>query len=65
MRAAHEVLFVDGVRTAFGKAGPSRRFRRTRADDLGRERGGRSGPTALSTGMSTGMGCAILWEHVG
>ena len=28
-----------------------------------RERGGRYGLTALCIGM--GMGCAILWEHVG
>ena len=35
MREAREVLFVDGVRTAFGKAGPKGQFWRTRADDLG------------------------------
>src|SRR6478672_9218790 len=35
MREAREVLFVDGVRTAFGRAGPSGQFWRTRADDLG------------------------------
>ncbi|HZS24864.1 MAG TPA: thiolase family protein [Gaiellaceae bacterium] len=35
MREAHEVFFVDGVRTAFGKAGPKGRFWRTRADDMG------------------------------
>src|SRR3954464_1964183 len=34
MRGAHEVLFVDGVRTAFGKAGPKGQFWRTRADDM-------------------------------
>jgi len=30
-----EVFFVDGVRTAFGKAGPKGAFWRTRADDMG------------------------------
>jgi acetyl-CoA acyltransferase len=30
-----EVFFVDGVRTAFGKAGPSGLFWKTRADDMG------------------------------
>jgi len=35
MRPAREVFFVDGVRTAFGKAGPKGQFWRTRADDLG------------------------------
>ena len=30
-----EVLFVDGVRTAFGRAGPKGQFWRTRADDMG------------------------------
>src|SRR5881397_3524760 len=30
-----EILFVDGVRTAFGKAGPKGVFWRTRADDMG------------------------------
>jgi acetyl-CoA acyltransferase len=29
-----EVVFVDGVRTAFGKAGPSGLFWKTRADDM-------------------------------
>jgi len=29
-----EVVYVDGVRTAFGKAGPSGLFWRTRADDM-------------------------------
>ena len=29
-----EVVFVDGVRTAFGKAGPGGMFWRTRADDM-------------------------------
>jgi acetyl-CoA acyltransferase len=31
----HEVVFVDGVRTAFGKAGPKGAFWKTRADDMG------------------------------
>ncbi len=31
---AREVFFVDGVRTAFGKAGPKGAFWRTRADDM-------------------------------
>src|SRR5690349_9305519 len=35
MREAREVLFVDGVRTPFGKAGPKGQYWRTRADDLG------------------------------
>ena len=35
MRSAREVFFVDGVRTAFGRAGPKGQFWRTRADDLG------------------------------
>jgi acetyl-CoA acetyltransferase family protein len=34
MREARDVLFVDGVRTPFGKAGPKGQFWRTRADDL-------------------------------
>ena len=35
MREARDVYFVDGVRTAFGKAGPKGQFWRTRADDMG------------------------------
>jgi acetyl-CoA acyltransferase len=35
MREAREVYFVDGVRTAFGRAGPKGQFWRTRADDMG------------------------------
>jgi acetyl-CoA acyltransferase len=34
MRQRREVFFVDGVRTAFGRAGPAGRFWRTRADDM-------------------------------
>jgi acetyl-CoA acyltransferase len=34
MRELHEVYFVDGVRTAFGRAGPKGVFWRTRADDM-------------------------------
>src|SRR5436305_13734068 len=34
-RALREVVYVDGLRTAFGKAGPQGMFWRTRADDLG------------------------------
>src|SRR5690242_19443415 len=34
-RELREVFFVDGVRTAFGKAGPKGAFWRTRADDMG------------------------------
>ena len=34
MRQAREVLYVDGVRTAFGRAGPNGVFWRTRADDM-------------------------------
>jgi acetyl-CoA acyltransferase len=33
-RALRDVVFVDGVRTAFGKAGPGGVFWRTRADDM-------------------------------
>src|ERR687884_1908340 len=33
-RELREVLYVDGVRTAFGKAGPKGIFWRTRADDM-------------------------------
>src|SRR5438067_11147293 len=35
MPQAREVLFVDGVRTPFGKAGPKGQYWRTRADDMG------------------------------
>ena len=35
MRELREVFFVDGVRTAFGRAGPKGVFWRTRADDMG------------------------------
>jgi acetyl-CoA acyltransferase len=34
-RELREVVFVDGVRTAFGKAGPDGLFWKTRADDMG------------------------------
>src|SRR5438067_6591229 len=34
-RALREVVYVDGVRTAFGKAGPQGHFWKTRADDMG------------------------------
>src|SRR5438132_7747024 len=34
MREAREVCYVDGVRTAFGRAGPKGIFWRTRADDM-------------------------------
>jgi len=34
VRALRDVVFVDGVRTAFGKAGPGGAFWRTRADDM-------------------------------
>src|SRR5437763_3454928 len=34
-RGLREVVYVDGVRTAFGKAGASGLFWRTRADDMG------------------------------
>lgn len=33
-RTAHEVVFVDGVRTPFGKAGDKGMYAQTRADDL-------------------------------
>jgi len=33
-RELREVVFVDGVRTAFGKAGPGGHFWKTRADDM-------------------------------
>ena len=35
MRERREVFFVDGVRTAFGRAGEKGVFWRTRADDMG------------------------------
>src|SRR5690242_10808650 len=34
-RELREVVYIDGVRTAFGRAGPKGVFWRTRADDLG------------------------------
>jgi acetyl-CoA acyltransferase len=34
VRERREVFFVDGVRTAFGRAGPKGQFWRTRADDM-------------------------------
>jgi acetyl-CoA acyltransferase len=34
-RELREVVFVDGVRTAFGRAGPKGLFWKTRADDMG------------------------------
>ena len=34
MRELREILFVDGVRTPFGKAGPKGQYWRTRADDM-------------------------------
>src|SRR5215218_8142133 len=34
-RELREVVYVDGVRTAFGRAGPKGAFWRTRADDMG------------------------------
>ena len=34
-RELREVVYVDGVRTAFGRAGPKGVFSRTRADDMG------------------------------
>ncbi|HJY24484.1 MAG TPA: acetyl-CoA C-acyltransferase, partial [Actinomycetes bacterium] len=33
-RALREVVFVDGVRTPFGKAGPTGLYAETRADDM-------------------------------
>ena len=33
-RSLREVVFVDGVRTPFGKAGPKGMYAETRADDL-------------------------------
>jgi hypothetical protein len=33
-RSLREVVFVDGVRTPFGKAGPNGIYAETRADDL-------------------------------
>jgi acetyl-CoA acyltransferase len=34
MQSSREVVYVDGVRTAFGRAGPKGIFWRTRADDM-------------------------------
>ena len=36
-RELREVVYVDGVRTAFGRAGPKGLFWRTRADDMARQ----------------------------
>ena len=33
-RTLHEVVFVDGVRTPFGKAGDKGQYAQTRADDM-------------------------------
>ena len=33
-RTARDVVFVDGVRTPFGKAGPAGLYAETRADDM-------------------------------
>ena len=33
-RTVRDVVFVDGVRTPFGKAGPKSQYAETRADDL-------------------------------
>ena len=33
-RAVRDVVFVDGVRTPFGKAGPKGMYAETRADDM-------------------------------
>ena len=33
-RTARDVVFVDGVRTPFGKAGPNGLYAETRADDM-------------------------------
>ena len=33
-RTAHDVVFVDGVRTPFGRSGPTGAYAQTRADDL-------------------------------
>ena len=33
-RTARDVVFVDGVRTPFGKAGPTGLYAETRADDM-------------------------------
>jgi acetyl-CoA acyltransferase len=35
VRELREVYYIDGVRTAFGRAGPKGMFWRTRADDMG------------------------------
>jgi acetyl-CoA acyltransferase len=35
VRELREIVYVDGVRTAFGRAGPKGMFWRTRADDMG------------------------------
>ncbi|MDQ3874139.1 MAG: thiolase family protein [Actinomycetota bacterium] len=35
MRERRDVVYVDGLRTAFGRAGPNGIFWRTRADDMG------------------------------
>ncbi len=43
-RELREVVYVDGVRTAFGKAGAGRLFWKTRADDMARQGRPRAAP---------------------
>ncbi len=33
-RSVRDVVFIDGVRTPFGKAGPKSQYAETRADDM-------------------------------
>jgi acetyl-CoA acyltransferase len=76
-----EVLFVDGVRTAFGRAEPPEIFWKTRADDMAvtvvREllrRNPEIPPErigdviyagAAQVSVGMGMGAARLWENLG
>ena len=57
---ARDVVFVDGVRTPFGKSGPKGIYAETRADDLvcddssfGRDRASGSPSTPTRTPWST------------
>ena len=60
-RTARDVVFVDGVRTPFGQAGPKGLYAATRADDLvvrdghGRHR---------SLGKHWSLGNTGLWENI-
>jgi hypothetical protein len=60
-----DVYYVDGLRTAFGRAGPEGIFWRTRADDMAvkvvRELLRRN--PELPPERIGGMGAAVLWQR--